>query len=55
MKIFRSLNFALVIFVFILMVLSSVLAGIVLLILAKYNIIAQIGSTTVLFLIVDLL
>lgn len=55
MKIFRSLNFVLVILVFILMVLSGVLAGGILLILAKYNIFAQIESTTILFLIVGLI
>lgn len=55
MKIFRSLNLALVIFVFILMVLSAVLAGAIMVIVAKYNIIAQIGSATVLYLIVGLI
>lgn len=55
MKIFRSLNFALVIFVFILMVLSGVLSGAIMLILANYNIIAQIGSATILYLIVGLI
>lgn len=54
-KIFRSLNFVLVIFVFILMVLSAVLSGAIILILAKYNIIAQIGSTTIVYLIVGLI
>lgn len=55
MRILRSLNFALVIIVFILMVLSAVLSGAIMLILANYNIIVQIGSTTILYLIVGLI
>ncbi|HZJ98426.1 MAG TPA: HAMP domain-containing sensor histidine kinase [Tissierellaceae bacterium] len=54
-KIFRSLNFALVIFVFILMLFSSVLAGLILIILSKLNIFAQIESAAILFLIVGLI
>jgi uncharacterized membrane protein YhfC len=52
---FRSLNFTLVIIVFIVMICSSMLSGITLFILAKYNIIAHIGSTPILFLIVGLI
>lgn len=55
MRIFRSLNFALFIFVFSLMVLSAVLSGAIMVVLANYNIIVQIGSTTVLYLIVGLI
>lgn len=41
--------------VFILMVLSAVLSGAIMLVLANYNIIDQIGSTTILYLIVGLI
>lgn len=51
---FRSLNFLLMIFVLIIMIVSSALAGGILFILAKYNIISQIGSTALLFLIIGL-
>lgn len=55
MKIFRSLNFALASFVFILMVLSAVLSGLILFILAKYDIFDQIGSTAIIYLIIGLI
>lgn len=55
MRIFRSLNFALVVFVFILMVLSAVLSGLILFILAKYHIFDQIGSTAIIYLIIGLI
>lgn len=55
MRILRSLNFVLVIIVFVLMLLSAVLSSVIMLVLAKYNIIVQIGSTTILYLIVGLI
>lgn len=55
MRILRSLNFVLVIIVFVLMLLSAVLSSVIMLVLAKYNIIVQIGSATILYLIVGLI
>lgn len=52
---FRSLNFALVIFVFIMMIFSSILSVITLVILLKYNFFIKIGSTGTLFLQVGLI
>lgn len=51
----RSLNFMLVIFVFIIMVSSSFISGSILFILGNYNIIAHIWSVPILFLIVGLI
>lgn len=51
----RSPNFALVVLVFIIMVCSGALASIILVVADKYNIIAHIGSTPILLLIVGLI
>ncbi len=51
----RSLNFALVIFVLIIMIASSALAGIILLFLDSYNFFIEINSTKILLLISGLL
>lgn len=52
---FRSLNFALVIFVFIIMICSSILSGIILLFLDRYDFFLEISSTKIVLLISGLI
>src|SRR5699024_8470138 len=52
---FRSLNFALVIFVFIIMISSSALAGLILLFVDSYNFFMDLSSTKIIFLISGLI
>lgn len=52
---FRSLNFALVVFVFVIMIFSSGLAGGILLFLDRYNFFLQVNSTKILLLISGLI
>lgn len=55
MGIFRSLKVALVFFVFMIMICSSILSGIILILLNQYNIFAQVESARILFLITGLI
>lgn len=57
MKRYQTLNYALVIIVFSIMICSSILSGIILFILARYNILAHIGigSAPILLLIIGLI
>ncbi|NLY47066.1 MAG: HAMP domain-containing histidine kinase [Tissierella sp.] len=52
---FRSLNVALVVFVFIMMICSSILSGIVLIFLHQYNFFVQVESARIAFLITGLI
>lgn len=52
---FRSLNFTLVIFVFIMMICSSILSGIILIFLNQYNFFVQVESARIAFLITGLI